>query len=507
MIANKKLIRLVVVDDTATRKADYGKFVNALNDAQKTEHAIFPGYEFKFEFCSKVHEAQAALNKRGLLVCMRDVMLTPTWTTDEARKVDGIIIEKSIPLVLVSAWFGSTDAHSHLYSLTSGLKRFPPLMPWPDIERVGNGSPVKDTIGAFRLFLGDVLSADPSFEPQPNETISLLHITDLHCGTAKFFAGEAFGIKTAIGDCPSPNFLAITGDISNRGAPIEFDECLAIVNDMLKHEVLAGDISLPTNRVLMTPGNHDLDWSLALSPFVEATLNDKKEVTGFEVKRYDLPASIPKKGIQLSEMGLRPLTDFMALISGAHAMKVFEEGIRYVPDFAMAGVHFVELNVEAFDVPPDYSPLVPLSNYKRSIKSASSALASVPAGDCVVFLVHRLLPVGDDRHQQFHELVQNVAKRHPVIVLCGHIHENRIEYDSELKALCVGGMCLGTHRNVGAGERPSFRHLALSRNDGFVTGVKVTLFEKPPHETWACHKVSVFRSEIVRDGDYSWTRI
>ena len=51
-----------------------------------------------------------------------------------------------------------------------------------------------------------------------------------------------------------PDCLVITGDLSNSSNAVEYDFTEIFLNEILKH------LNLKKNRLLVVPGNHDVDW-------------------------------------------------------------------------------------------------------------------------------------------------------------------------------------------------------------------------------------------------------
>lgn len=54
----------------------------------------------------------------------------------------------------------------------------------------------------------------------------------------------------------APKFLLIPGDLTSRGSPLEFSKTSRFL------EILATKINIPSNRVIHTYGNHDVDWKV-----------------------------------------------------------------------------------------------------------------------------------------------------------------------------------------------------------------------------------------------------
>lgn len=97
--------------------------------------------------------------------------------------------------------------------------------------------------------------------PAPQNTpIRILHLSDLHIGAdtdpktllqplvADLHDSEDLALERL--DC-----LVLSGDITNRAAPGEFERAREFVSELIR------EFGLTSERCVMVPGNHDLDWN------------------------------------------------------------------------------------------------------------------------------------------------------------------------------------------------------------------------------------------------------
>ena len=119
-----------------------------------------------------------------------------------------------------------------------------------------------------------------------HETITWLHLSDLH-----FRIGSQYDSRIVLnallrdvadmmhGKGLSPNFIAITGDISFSGNPDEYQQAKEFLDDLLE------STGLTKERLFVVPGNHDVDRSVistsTLSAAAASTLQDRKMVNHF----------------------------------------------------------------------------------------------------------------------------------------------------------------------------------------------------------------------------------
>ena len=97
--------------------------------------------------------------------------------------------------------------------------------------------------------------------------IRILHLSDIHLGTVeqanRYFSQLATDLTQNL-KIKQLNYLVISGDIANRSTEEEYDAAFNLVDKLVKR------YGLDSNRVVIVPGNHDLNWDLseAAYPFV-----------------------------------------------------------------------------------------------------------------------------------------------------------------------------------------------------------------------------------------------
>jgi 3',5'-cyclic AMP phosphodiesterase CpdA len=105
--------------------------------------------------------------------------------------------------------------------------------------------------------------------------IRWLHLSDLHIGkdisAQKKFCDSIVQHVAAKGEEGySPDFIFITGDIANKGQKTEYD---IFFNDFLMELISAASIE-DFNRIIIVPGNHDVDIEEAKSVRRYGVYND-----------------------------------------------------------------------------------------------------------------------------------------------------------------------------------------------------------------------------------------
>jgi len=123
----------------------------------------------------------------------------------------------------------------------------------PDMDNTMNTSAAEET------------SVDHSRAFQETEPLYILHLSDLHFGTAQQATGYCVDLRMDIKeklkttyslDIPKLHYLVISGDIAQKAAKQEY----AAANIFVKK--LSEEFSIPKDHVVVVPGNHDVNWEL-----------------------------------------------------------------------------------------------------------------------------------------------------------------------------------------------------------------------------------------------------
>ena len=126
------------------------------------------------------------------------------------------------------------------------------------------------------------------YTAEDDHRIHILHLADLHFGKSAFARVcrtqletdliQELGIKRL-------EYLVISGDITNSSTEEEYDAAFAMVDGLVKR------FGLDSSRVVIVPGNHDLNWELS------------KKAYPF-IYQSDLPKSLQEdRYIQAGEVG------------------------------------------------------------------------------------------------------------------------------------------------------------------------------------------------------------
>jgi len=121
-----------------------------------------------------------------------------------------------------------------------------------------------------------------------NKSITLLHISDLQFGHNHRFGNLAVGDPEAGSDTlfermavaldersaegMVPEAIVVSGDLAEQGKPKEFKDAGEFLDK------LATRLAVPRSRVVIVPGNHDVNWALSDSHFKERQAEEKLPV-------------------------------------------------------------------------------------------------------------------------------------------------------------------------------------------------------------------------------------
>ena len=96
-----------------------------------------------------------------------------------------------------------------------------------------------------------------------DNAVRVLHLSDFHFYEERRWDSDPVtrGLAEAIGELAGahpPDVVAITGDIANRGRTSDYKEAFRWIEEGLIPALPQG---FPRDRILMVPGNHDVDRS------------------------------------------------------------------------------------------------------------------------------------------------------------------------------------------------------------------------------------------------------
>ena len=98
-----------------------------------------------------------------------------------------------------------------------------------------------------------------SVSPARDTPLRILHLSDLHVGAGDDPLSLLQPLETALKErelgVERLDYLVVSGDITNRATPQEFEKARELVSSLIER------FELTAERCILVPGNHDLDWN------------------------------------------------------------------------------------------------------------------------------------------------------------------------------------------------------------------------------------------------------
>ncbi|MFC1672737.1 metallophosphoesterase family protein [Pseudomonadota bacterium] len=459
------IAKLLVVDDEhKERRAKYELIVEGQSLSAE-------GIHLQLDYLEKFDELPNKLATGlydGLIV---DVRLEPQWgiSLDKLLKH----VDQDMPLALISSKWDDTnsDAVNEAWSRPS-CRTF---LHFSDLISNEQGA-LQRTRLALKKMVSEHRKMDMSLKVEDAEPITIAHFSDLHFGGVDpgQVEQETNRIIERINQQTSGrgvSFIAVTGDITQRGRPSEFKQAekwLRGVADKLQ-------VPVPSPRILIVPGNHDICLPLAAGAAVE--FNDGK---------LNLRQEALEGQETLTTYALRPYIDFHDRVSTvSRILPLASSPGQSLPwlerRFAHLGIIFYGLNTAQ---PIECAGLPEREANKDGLNAIDNALAEMPKNTenpLVVGLTHHS-PLGqhEDRSVTNPETFARFfpAEYPTALLMHGHTHERSI-YDISKPTRLVVSTAPTMSKDENGRPKDTLRGftlLELSRNNGQVISLKASMF-------------------------------
>ena len=481
---SKAPLTMVIVDDDVRRESVYRKFFKIFSDSEFSDRTV------SVVFCGSVTEAERAVrNRREPFVVMLDMVLSD-WDSALCHQLEITISRLNAGVIAVSSLFSTTDATAtYLRVLRLLGNRYLPIMHWGSLQVVVEeesarpptqkpSASVRTTLEAVAIDLGTLLQWDSLSQRAPDQSVVLLHLSDLHFRLdAPKRSHHAFQIGSKLRSVArTADFVCVTGDSVNRGHTGGYDPAIEWIKGLHKNGCLNAPLEQPphlADRVLICPGNHDFSEGLAISAYAR---RNKAAASGFEFVPADA-TSAPLDGTWVYGMG--PFLRYHETLTGWRVGHGEFPGYRLVSRYASLGLHFVELWAEEYRC-GGYPTPVTINWFRGVLTSlAEEVTAAASDGDCVVVLVHRFSPAGETPHfKEMKQVFGSLGPRLKVVVLSGHYHEDEVTpvpRQENVLRIQGGSIDEGTRAED---ELAKIGIITLSRRNGQVTGCRVEQLER-----------------------------
>lgn len=256
---------------------------------------------------------------------------------------------KKVPIILISSKWETFKAPSIVSKLCK-YNNIVMCLGWDDISSTvgseGGDCLILNQIHAeinkyFRYT--DIVKND-------NDKITILHLSDLQFGDKNIDPSSVFSnydIITHLSDVNKmPDIIVVTGDVASHGLWSEYQEAYTWLEDFCR--TIWSDNVNWGERVVIVPGNHDVDYLACLPDEYEWDYLDKDFVTQKSIRKKETTDLYHKKA-------MIDFARFMRVVTGdVSYLDEYDNLYRVNEKFLNWGVRFYELNT-AQDISP-YEP-------------------------------------------------------------------------------------------------------------------------------------------------------
>ncbi|RJQ80584.1 MAG: hypothetical protein C4519_09785 [Desulfobacteraceae bacterium] len=267
--------KLMVIDDRPERQEQY--------------QAVFasPELEPLYIWTPREFEKHKNIPVDGYLI---DVFLDQHgWDTNAAELLkDAIeIAPRPAPVFLVSQLWGEEKILGILKQTGESSAKIVQYLAWTEFEQATDSSEpsiVKSRMDSLRkkiLFELDRWHGRSGFRPKPDDMIRILLLADLQFGDPTTAPSATFAehwiAKALKSDNSLPDLIAIAGDLSHSGRPDQ----LALAEERLALDLMGqlwgqNNIERYRDRLVLVPGNHDVNLRFSACDGLKFDLNKKK---------------------------------------------------------------------------------------------------------------------------------------------------------------------------------------------------------------------------------------
>jgi len=313
-------------------------------------------------------------------------------------------------------------------------------MSWTDFARRSGHAQVRLDPGGMLVFTGTG-PVTGSFEAVSSiPPSSVLHLSDLHFGTleqATLWCGQLAEDLREL-DCARLDAVILSGDISNRAAPDEYDAAKALLAGLM------AELDLPADRIILVPGNHDLSWPLAQDAYrLERREGHSGTLTdGLYIDRGEI---VEVRSEEAYRRRFEPFSAFYGAVKGQpYPLEYAQQAI--LQHFPEQKLLFLGLN-SAWQL--DHHFKLRAAIHGGALSDALFRIRTTPEyAGCLKIAVwhHPISGDGDDRLRDTGFLEQ-LAKAGFRLALHGHVHQARNElfrYDMSAGDRRLDLVCAGT---------------------------------------------------------------
>jgi small GTP-binding protein len=264
-------------------------------------------------------------------------------------------------------------------------------------------------------------------ELQSDGTVRVLHLSDLHLGEGDDVMTH---LQPLVADIKDPDgglgfdrldYLVISGDITNRAAPREFEVAQQFTSGVIKA------FGLNAQRCIVVPGNHDLSWDEEVYNWQPRRRVDAARLKagtfreagdGYLLRDEKL---YPNRFRNFSQFFYHPL------IQLEYPLAFEEQGVPHT--FAETGLQFLTFN-SAWEIDewfPGRAGIHPGALARALEKADEQVARQLSAGAPVLRIAVWHHPVTGNEKITDDAFMQQLRQTNVRLVLHGHVHEDRTD--------------------------------------------------------------------------------
>ena len=285
---------------------------------------------------------------------------------------------------------------------------------------------------------------------QTREPIRVLHLSDLHFDESDDVRTKLQPVVADIKDKDGGlgfdrlDYLVVSGDISNRATPREFEKAQQFISGLIEA------FHLSAQRCILVPGNHDLSWDEEVYNWKPKRLVNQSELkdgyyreegTGYLIRddsRY------PDRFRNYSQSFYHPL------IQLEYPLAFEEQGISYL--FPETGIQFLTFN-SSWEIDECFSQRASIhpGALARALEKADEQVSTQMERDARVLRIavwHH--PITGNEKIVKDAFMQQLRRSNVLLALHGHVHEDRpdiVGYLHPKKIYVVGAGSFGARAN------------------------------------------------------------
>ncbi len=468
-------VLVMVVDDQLdaereedSRKQIYNKWFEQVSQFHLGK------WTFDVRYCSTL-DAVAKIGAPAAQPCLAvvDMVLDgPAWSPKSVGHLDQKLIDEKWPLLLVSARFDSDKAIERANRLLGKGGDPAPIqfLTWSSIGRAVDGVEKDEVAFIVGALLARARGQDLRFTKGSDEAIEILHITDPHFGKAFWDVGSLISLRLARQKygLNVADFLAVTGDIADRGNPSQYQLAKDYFAALVNNRVIAGvETGIAKDRVFLCPGNHDFSRPVALAANISASAPYKVELTTGTESEW------------IRNLAWDAYFDFEEDVTGHHEDWILSPGYRLNTRFVSSGIVILELNVERYAI-DGYQGGIGEDELRKTVNAAVTAVSAVRKNsECLLVLAHRHESnIWHGLSQMIQSNLLGLAGEGPLLFICGHEHSREVVPGLKDKALFVRGVPPVDGPSRPEKVLPMVNCIRFNRRGGKVEGVDVHQFHQ-----------------------------